>query len=261
MKAFEPGMPEGDRLHMLRLCIAGVAHGRDDASCDILRPLVRHADVRIATLVTETAGAYKKEARYVPQLLVDALASDQQAVVESALRFLLGSQDQQRREQVRGGLRRVFEMGKEPLKFQACLPLIRDYHDADAWLYVLAQIKSSDTSRVRTAWNWIGDTKNCGRDPNHLFLKEVAPYLASDKSDHRRAAALALGSFAGEQVALRLVTLLGDSDPNVVHQAETSLLAQPDRRLVEQAVQAAAGTQSDVQVRARAAALLPKLQQ
>ena len=25
--ALEPGMPEGDRLHLLRLCIAGVAHG------------------------------------------------------------------------------------------------------------------------------------------------------------------------------------------------------------------------------------------
>ena len=79
MKAFEPGMPEGDRLHLLRLCIAGVAHGRDDASCDILLPLVRHQDVRIATLAAETVGAYKTEPRFVPRLLVDALASERQA--------------------------------------------------------------------------------------------------------------------------------------------------------------------------------------
>jgi hypothetical protein len=260
-KAFEQGMPEGDRLHMLRLCIAGVAHGRDDASCNILRPLVRHPDVRVATLVTETAGAYKKESRFVPQLLIDALASDQQPVVESALRFLLGSQDPQRREPIRVALRRVFETGSEPLKFQACLPLIRDYQDADAWLYVLAQTKSTDSSRVRTAWNWIGDTKNCGRSPNARLLKEVAPYLASAKSEHRRAGALALGAFAGAEVARRLIALLGDSDPNVHHQAEASLLAQPDRPVVAQLLHDAAGTHADAQVRSRAAVLLTKVRQ
>src|SRR5204863_4655857 len=122
--AFEQGMPEGDRLHLLRLCIAGIAHGRDDASCDILRPLVRHDDVRIATLVTETVGAYKTEPRFVPQLLVDALASEKAAVTEMALRFVVDCQDDRRREHVGAALRKVFEKREEPLKFQACLPLL-----------------------------------------------------------------------------------------------------------------------------------------
>ena len=125
MKAFEQGMPEGDRLHLLRLCIAGVAHGRDDASCDILRPLIRHHDARIATLVTETVGAYRMDVSFLPRLMIDALASDQKPVVEAALRFVVGCQDQKRRSELEGALRRVFRGDEESLKFQASLPLIR----------------------------------------------------------------------------------------------------------------------------------------
>src|SRR6478672_11659913 len=139
MKAFEQGMPEGDRLHLLRLCIAGVAHGHDDASCDILRPLVRHDDERLAVLVTETVGAYKTSGQFVPELLVDALASRRTPVVEVALRFVIDCRDEKRRESVDKRLRAIFEAGDEPLKFQACLPLARDFHDADAWIYILDQ--------------------------------------------------------------------------------------------------------------------------
>jgi len=151
MQAFEPGMPEGDRLHLLRLCIAGVAHGRDNASCDILLPLVRHQDVRIATLAAETVGAYKTEPRFVPRLLVDALASERQPVVEVALRFVVECQDPKRRDQVRQALRTIFDRREEALKFQACLPLMREFRDPDAWTYVLAQTASADASPTARA--------------------------------------------------------------------------------------------------------------
>ena len=143
----------------MRLCIAGVAHGRDETSCDILRPLIRHSDARIATLVTETVGAYRMHAAFLPPLLIDALASDQKAVVEAALRFVLGCQDQTRRAELRAALRRVFQGSDESLKFQASLPLIRDFQDPVAWSYVLEQTASKDVNRARTALNWIGDTK------------------------------------------------------------------------------------------------------
>src|SRR6185369_350171 len=79
IQVLETGMPEGDRLHFVRLCIAGVAHGHDDASCDLLRPLIRNADARIGMLVAETAGAYKTEPKFVPQLLVDAIIDQRPA--------------------------------------------------------------------------------------------------------------------------------------------------------------------------------------
>jgi hypothetical protein len=258
IKAFEQGMPEGDRLHLLRLCIAGVAHGRDNASCDILRPLIQHQDVRIAMLVTETVGAYKTEPRFVPQLLVDALASRRQPVVEAALRFVLGCQDENRREAVRTALCMVFEKRDESLKFQACLPLIRDFYDAGAWAYVLEQTTSKDANRVRTAFNWIGDTKNCGQPPEAQLMKRLDPFLASDVADQRRAAVQAVGTFSGTDVVGRLIARLSDADDNVARQAAAALLAQPDRKLVQRLVEEAAAKHSDIVAQSRAKSLLTK---
>jgi hypothetical protein len=261
VKAFEPGMPEGDRLHLLRLCIAGVAHGRDDASCDLLRPLVQHQDVRIAALVTETVGAYKTEPRFVPRLLVDALVSERPSVAEAALRFVLGSQDERRRDEIRAGLRVVIEKREESLKFQACLPLVRDYQDADAWAYVLEQAESKDAGRVRTVLNWIGDTKNCGRPPDARLLQRFDVFLAAKRADQRRAAVQALGTFAGEDVIRRLIALLADADQGVAQQADSCLLAQPDRKLVQQLVEEAAAKHANAVVQTRARSLLVKTRQ
>jgi hypothetical protein len=260
MKAFEQGMPEGDRLHLLRLCVAGVAHGRDDTSCDILLPLVRHSDVRIATLATETVGAYKTEPRFVPLLLVEALQSDRKAIVEVALRFVLGCQDQRRRDQVRAALRTVFEQREEPLRFQACLPLMRDFHDPDAWAYIIEQTASKDANRARTAFNWIGDTKNCGQPPDERLLEKLTPLLTG-KGEPKRAAVDALGVFAGEDVVRRLIELLADSDPSVTQKATTGLQAQPDQQLVRRLLEAATAKESPALLRTRAKQLLAKLSQ
>ncbi len=259
MKAFEEGMPEGDRLHLLRLCIAGVAHGHDDASCDILRPLVRHDDDRIATLVTETVGAYRTNSQFVPQLLVDALASPRASVVEIALRFVVGCRDARRREGVDKQLRAIFESGDESLKFQACLPLVRDFQDADAWIYVLEQTASKDDNRVRTALNWIGDTKNCGLAPSIRLWERLDGFLASKAPEQRRAAVGVLGTFASDQVARRLIEVLADPDTLVARQAETSLAAQPDWRLVQDLLMLAATDHRNTDVRVRAQRLLPTI--
>jgi len=259
LQAFEPGMPEGDRLHLLRLCIAGVAHGQDDASCDILRPLVQHEDLHIATLVTETVGAYKTSGQFVPQLLVDALASPRATVVEIALRFVVGCQDSTRRESVDRRLRVIFETGEEPLKFQACLPLVRDFQDVDAWIYVLEQTAGADDNRVRTALNWIGDTKNCGAAPNPRLWERLDVFLASKVAEQRRAAVGVLGTFASDRVAGRLIDLLGDADTLVAKQAETSLAAQPDWRHVQDLLMLATTNHKSENVRARAQRLLPTI--
>src|SRR5262249_30995642 len=162
-------------------------------SCDLLRPLVLLSDIRIATLVVETAGAYKTEPKYVPQVLVDALTDKRQAVAEAALRFVLGAQDTNRQIAVLAALKQVFDGRDEALKFQACLPLIRDYRDADAWLYVVQQTASKDANRARTAFNWIGDTKNCGENADSRFVERFASHLSSPLADQRRAAVQALG--------------------------------------------------------------------
>jgi hypothetical protein len=251
VKACAAGMPEGDRLHLVRLCIAGVAHGRHESSCALLRPLVRNADVRVATLVTETVGAYKTDAHLLPALLVDALEDRRPPVVEAALRFVLGCNDVVRRPRVQAALRRIFDSGPEPLKFQACFPLVRDFQDAAAWAYVIEQAGSSDTGRVRTALNWIGDTKRVAGAPPVALLTRFDQLLAGD-AGQRRAVVLALGKFGGTEVVKRLVPLVADADETVVREAEGCLASQPDRALVQRLLrEAASGTNSVLQSRAQ----------
>jgi hypothetical protein len=257
LQAFEPGMPEGDRLHLLRLCIAGVAHGHDDASCDILRPLVRHDDERIALLATETLGAYKTEPGFVPEALVDALGSDRPAIVETALRFLVGHVDARRRDRVRRALRTIFETRDEPLKFQACLPLMRDYADTDAWLYVLEQTISRDEYRVRTARNWIGDTRPLGQPADARLLKRLDELLAGKVIDQRRVGIQVLGIFAGAPVVQRLIDLLGDAD--IGQEAASSLRLHVDRPLVQSLLESTLAGRQDPLVRQRCDDLLANL--
>jgi len=252
IKTIGLGVPEGDRLHLLRLCIAGVAHGRDEASCELLRPLVRHEDARVAALVAETMGGYKTDPRFMPQVLIDALTSQHRAAVEAALRFVLGCQDQRQQLAVRRALHAVFAGGDESLKFQACLPLVRDFQDAQAWTYVVSQAASRDANRVRTALNWIGDTKSCGRSPSAELLKSLSSLLMASEPIVRRAAAMALGTFRGEAVLRLLASRLADDDENVVRAASASLLNQPDRALVARVLrQAAASHDSRLSLRSR----------
>ncbi len=257
MKAFEQGMPEGDRLHLLRLCIAGVAHGHDDASCDILRPLIQHEDERIGVLATETLGAYKTEPGFVPEALVDALHSQRPAIVETALRFLVGQIDLHRRDRVRRALRTIFETRDEPLKFQACLPLMRDFADTDAWLYVLEQSIGQDDYRVRTARNWIGDTKPFAHAADSRLLKRLDDLLAGKVIDQRRVAVQTLGVFSGAPVVQRLIDLLGDNE--IWQDAWLRLMQHVDRPLVQSLLESTLARQVDPLVHDRCKDLLASL--
>jgi HEAT repeat protein len=251
-------VPEGDRLHLLRLCIAGVAHGRDQAGCDLLRPLVQHDDVRVAALVTETIGGYKTDPRFMPRVLIDALTSRHRPAAEAALRFVLGCQDEQQRPAVRQSLHAVFAGSDESLKFQACLPLVRDYQDTNAWTYVVQQAASHDANRVRTALNWIGDTKNCGQPPTEELLKSFSSLLIANEPLVRRAAATALGTFNGEETARLLASRRADDDENVVRAATAGLLNQPDRELVERVLRQSAASR-DSRLSLRSSSVLEKL--
>jgi hypothetical protein len=260
IKAFEQGMPEGDRLHLLRLCLAGVAHGRDAASCDLLRPLVEHEDVRVAVLAAETVGAYKTDASFFPSILIDALNSKRQAVVEAALRFAAGSTDKRQRESLHRALHHIFANHGESLKFQACLPLIRDFHDPAAWTYVLMQTQSKDENRSRTACNWVGDSASPGHPATDALPLALAPLLKSSNADLRRRTVQALGSYSGEAVVQRLIPLLGDNDEQVVRNVGASLRKQPDQKLVKRLLQAANIARSDVASRRPVREVLSELE-
>jgi len=260
VKAFEQGMPQGDRLHLLRLCLAGVAHGRDAPSCDLLRPLIEHQDARVAVLAAETVGAYKTDASFFPSILIDALGSKRQSVVEAALRFAVGSTDERQREALHKALRHNFANQGESLKFQACLPLIRDFHDPAAWAYVLLQTQSKDENRSRTACNWVGDSASPGQPATDALAQAFAPLLKSSNADLRRWTVQALGSYSGEQVVRCLIPILSDNDEQVVRHVVASLRKQPDQKLVKRLLQAANIARSDVASRRPVREVLSELE-
>lgn len=257
--ALENGPPEGGQLHLLRLCLAGVAHGQDEAACEVLRPLVTHPDVRVATLVVETVGAYKRQPQFVPRLLIDALASERPAVVEAALRFLVGSGDGPHRAALYQALKALLRHPDETLRFQACLPLIRDFHDAQAWSYVLAQSASADAGRVRTVWNWIGDTRPVSQMPTDELLKTFDRALAEGTPAQRRAATQALATYAGAAVVERLTQLLADRDPSVAQSAEARLRVLAQEASVRTQLAQMAREHPDPQTRQRVQALVPSV--
>ena len=255
--ALEKGLPEGDQLHVLRLCLAGVAHGAHGPACELLRPLVHHPDVRAATLVVETVGAYKQPPQFVPGLMVEALASPRPVVVEVALRFLVGSGDAPHHAARYEALKALRRHPDPSLRFQACLPLIRDFHDAEAWGYVIAQTASADAGRVRTAWNWIGDTRAARRVPSADLLQTFDRFLKEGAPAQRRAATQALSTYAGPAVVERLAQLLIDRDPSVAQCAEARLRMLAQEASVRQQLATLAREHPDLGTRQRVQALVP----
>ena len=82
-----------------------------------------------------------------------ALRHGEEAVTRQAAEY------QKRRDVLHAALREVFQKRDDSLRFQACLPLLRDFDDKDAVAYVLEQTKARDADRARTAMNWISDAK------------------------------------------------------------------------------------------------------
>jgi HEAT repeat protein len=253
------GWPDGSRLHLVRLCIAGVAKGGEENSCELLRPMVRHQDPRVAKLVTETVGSYRTDSGFFPPLLLDALASSRDELTQIAIRWSQNCQDPERQSRVRLALREIFDKRAEALKFQACLPLVSDYDDADAWLYLLEQTQSREPLRAASALSWISDSKHTGRRAPRELVEKLSPRLASPTLAVRWGAVKALGTHSGEEVVALLIPLLGDAQQSVCDEVRRCLLKQPNERSLRERLTAAAGEHSDAKVRARAKELLDKL--
>jgi hypothetical protein len=256
---FRRGWPEGSKLHLLRLCVAGVAKGGDDASCDLLRPLVADKDVRIARFVTETAGSYKADNQFFPQLMLDALASERDDVVQVAIRWTQNCRESPQADAVRAALRSIFVKRSEALKFQVCTPLIQEFDDPDAWLHLIDQTQSKEPLRSASALSSLADAKHSGRVASEELLTKLVKPLASPTLSLRWGATKALGTHSGDAVVERLILLLGDAEQSVYDEAKRCLLKQADKALVRQQLAAASEKHPSGDVQKRAAELLKKL--
>ena len=176
---FQRGWPEGRKLHHLRLCVAGLAKGANEPSCEHLRKLVASQDSRIARFITETIGSYKSDGQFFPPLLLDALASERDDVASVAIRWIGKCQSSSRTSEIHKALRTIFERRDEALKFQACLPLIQEFDDADAWLYLIDETRSKAPLRSAAALSSLADAKHSGREASTELLDKLAGPLAS----------------------------------------------------------------------------------
>lgn len=255
----EREFPEGPKLHLTRLVIAGVAKGGSDSACEILRPLVANPDPRVARFVTETVGAYKANDGFYPALLLDALGNSNEEVVQSAIRWSESCRGTKSADAVRSALKKVFESDRSALKFQAASPLTREFDDPDAWSYTIAQCRSPDPLRSAAAQARLADAKHSPRPLPADVAAKIEPYLQSEHLVERWGAAKIFAIHDGPEVTRRLIPLLGDEASSVADEAERGLVKQSPREQTREALAAAAKSHANPAVRLRAAAVLNKL--
>ena len=253
------GWPEGRKLHHLRLCIAGLAKGGNETSCEHLRPLVASKNLRIATFVTETVGSYKSDEEFFPPLLLDALASERDEVTQVAVRWTANCSRSSRARDVQRALRAIFDTRGEALKFQVCLPLIQEYDDADAWVHLIGETQSKAPLRAAAALSSLADAKYSGREASRELLDKLEQPLASPTLSLRWGATKALGTHGGAGAIERLIPLLADGEQSVRDEAARCLAKQADKALVRERLEATASKSDSDDFRRRAADVLKKL--
>ena len=252
------GLPPADEAKLVKACLTGVAQGRDEASCDLLRPLLQHENEKVAVLVVEGFGQHNDN-NHFPPLVIDAMGNERDAVVVAALASgPCPSWDKARAGDLRKALQNVFATRKEPLKFQACFALMHNFRDPEAIDYILAQTQSPDAGRAFKAIAWIGDSCNFGQPASQKILDKLQPHLESKNAEFRRAAARALATYSGEEVVQRLIPLLGDLTPIIIEEAKLGLREQQDQKLVRRLLAEAAAKHADPKVRERARQLLER---
>ena len=257
--ALEKGSLHGEKQKLLAHCVEAIAKSGKDEYCDVLTPLLDHKDLAVATWVTRCVGSYSRN-RFFPSLLIQALQSGREEVVETAIDWTSDCWDQSRSQEVKRLLTKIFEGESENLKFHACFPLMYSYGDKKAVAYILLQTQSKDKARARTAIYWIGDACNGGKKAYPELLEALVPFLQSDDKSLRRAAADALGTYAGEEVVRNLIPLLADPEPIIVGEASRNLLKQKDKVMLRRYLTDAQANHSNSLIRQRAGELLEKLE-
>jgi len=256
--AFERGSPRGRKRMILAHCLEQIARSGNDKYCRPLIPLLKHPQASLAVWVTRVFGSHSGN-RYFPALLLEALKSDRELVADTAISWAPNCWDARRTREVRRLLTRIFDGDNERLKFHACFPLMHDHRDKRAVAYLLSQAGSGDRDRALRAVGWLGDSCNSGRPAWPALLEELAPLLRSEDAALRRAAAGALGTYAGEEVVKNLIPLLGDEQAIIASEVSRALLDQRDKPMLRrQLADAQTHSQSEA-VRRRAAELLAKL--
>lgn len=258
--ALDRGMPGGGRLGLLERCMMTVARSGKDEYSNLLKPLLKHEDPIVAVLVTRMIGS-ASDNRYFPALLLDALQHDRDEIVLAAISQTPNCWDKRRAPEVKRLLISIFEGDNEPLKFQACFPLMHGYYYRQAVDYLLEQTRSKNQQRRQRALSWIGDSCNLGKPADAKLLEALVPLLKSPDHSTRRMAVGALAIYSGEDVVQNLVPLLDDPKAVIATEVSYRLLHQRDKNMLRRLLTTAAKDDPNQRIRTKAAAILEQLDQ
>lgn len=250
-------LSEGQR-RVLSHCLAALARSGKDRYTDPLIPLLGHDDVSIAVWVTSTVGSRSRN-RYFPRLLLEALKSKRERVVDAALSWTPNCWDRSKSAQVKRLVTAIFEGDNEKLKFHACFSMMHSYADKRAINYLLSQTNSPDKARARRAISWIADACNTRKKAFPRLLEQLGPLLKSKDKELRRMAADALRIYQGQQIVDALIPLLGDPEDIIRSEVSSNLLDQRDKSMLKARLADAARNAHSHTVRAKAKELLSRL--
>ena len=208
------GRPKSKRQQFVLRMLMALGRSGDDRYSDLLMPLLEHPDVRVAVTVVRGLGA-GRNLRYIPPLLLKALESPRIEIAKTAIGYSTSLWGRKRVKAVRAALVRHFQGDNEELKFKAAFALMHDRGDPEATAYILSQTQSPDRKRARYAIGRIGDSCNSGKPLYPELLDALVPYLKSDDAKLRRAAAVALCTYTGQQMVWLVVPSLNDPDSTV----------------------------------------------
>ena len=249
--------PKGQRK-LLSHCLSAIAKSGNDQITDQLTPLLKHEDEEIAVWVTRTVGSHSGN-RYFPRMLLEALKSDRERVVDTALSWTPNCWDRNKSSEVKRLVTAVFGGDNQRLKFHACFPMMHSYGDRRAIDYLLSQTKSPDKARAGRAISWIGDSCNSGKKVFPKLLEHLVPLLTSKDKALRRRAADALGTYQGPEVVDALLPLLGDQEDIIQRETSRNLLDQRDKTMLKVRLTDAATNAKSKAGRENAKELLSKL--
>ncbi len=243
---------------MLAQCLIALVRSGEDRYCDLLAPLLRHEDVRVAVLVVDVVGA-ALDRRYFPKLLFDALWADREEVVAAAVRWTPDCRDEQRAAAVERRLTALFEGDREELRFRAGFALMYGFDHPAASEYVFRQVQEGNKRRMLQVIDRLADSGKRGRRPSESLLRIFRPLLKAEDPNIRRAAAGALAVYAGEEVVTSLMPLLDDSKARIATEVGYRLLQQRDQEMLRRVLRAAVKDDANERIRKKAGLILQQL--
>ncbi|MBC7852484.1 MAG: HEAT repeat domain-containing protein, partial [Pirellulaceae bacterium] len=229
-------VPAGQGKKVLAACLERIVTAGKESLCNELIPVLQ-ADERTAHFATENIGSHR-DSYFFPAFLLEALRSKHSCVALEAINWTPHCWDKIKDQLVRKELLLLFNGKDEDVKFNACFPLMHNYHDQDAIRYLVSQADSTDRARKIRAIAWLGDSCNSNQPLTLEIKNAMVPYLSSLDKDLRREAADSIGVYRGEGVIDYLIGFLNDPENIIAQEATTNLMRQKETTVILQRLKA-----------------------